>query len=418
MPRKPQIPAYRLHKASGLARVILDGKHVYLGPFGSPESQVAYGKLIAERFGNLVADLPPSPVGDKYPDITINELLVRYLDHAARYYSGAGEPTKEYGAMEDAITPLRTLFSHLPAREFGPLRLKAIQTHLVDQRKRCRSQINKQLQRIRRVFGWAVGEELIPPAVYEGLKRVPSLRRGKTEAREAPPVKPVDDSIVEATLPYLSPQVATMVRVQRLTGARPSEIVKMRGMDIDMTGDVWLYRPESHKNTWRDRDRVIAIGPLAQKALQPFLHREPTNYLFSPAEAVRWQAEQRAINRKPNRKHPVYPCELRARQRRKERRERSHKPSRYQARYDVDSYRRAIQYGVAKANRERIKSDAKASRLPSWFPYQLRHTAGTALRKQFGAEAVAIGLGNSPDLIEVYAERDLDRLRQLARATG
>lgn len=418
MPRKPQIPAYRLHKSSGLARVILDGKHVYLGPFGSPESRIAYAKLIAERFGNPLADLPPSPLGDRFPDITINELLVRYLDHAARYYTRDGEQTKEYAAMDDAITPLRSLFSHLPAREFGPLRLKAIQTYLVEQRKRCRTQINKQLQRIRRVFGWAVGEELIPPAVYEGLRRVASLRRGKTDAHEAPPVKPIADSIVDATLPYLSPQIATMVRVQRLTGARPSEIVTMRRMDIEMTGDVWLYRPESHKNTWRDQERVIAIGPTAQEALAPFLDREATAFLFSPAEAIRWQSDQRAKHRKPDRKHPVYPCELRARQRRKERRQQTAKRRHYQARYDVDSYRRAIQYGIAKANRERIKVDPKASRLPSWFPYQLRHAAGTALRKQFGAEAVSIGLGNSPDLIEVYAERDLERLRQLALATG
>jgi hypothetical protein len=43
-------------------------------------------------------------------------------------------------------------------------------------------------------------------------------------APELPPVRPVDDEVVEATLPYLPEIVADMVRLQRLTGARPGEV--------------------------------------------------------------------------------------------------------------------------------------------------------------------------------------------------
>ena len=50
MPRPKSIPSYRLHKPSGRARVILDGKQIYLGRFGSAESREAYARLIAERF--------------------------------------------------------------------------------------------------------------------------------------------------------------------------------------------------------------------------------------------------------------------------------------------------------------------------------------------------------------------------------
>jgi hypothetical protein len=50
MPRKKRVPTYRLHKPSGQARVIVNGEHIYLGPFGSPESQEKYARLIAERF--------------------------------------------------------------------------------------------------------------------------------------------------------------------------------------------------------------------------------------------------------------------------------------------------------------------------------------------------------------------------------
>jgi len=417
MPRS-RIPAYRLHKPSGLARVILDGQHHYLGPYDSEESRAAYAKLIAERFGNPLANLPPSAEGDAFPDISVNELLVKYLQYAAGYYAEGGRTTKEYTAMADAVVPLTMLFSHLPARQFGPLRLKAIQSYLVDQKRRCRKEINKQIERIRRVFGWAVGEELIPPSVYAALKQVQALRRGKTTAHEPPPVLPVDDAVVGATLPYLSPQVAAMVVVQRYSFTRPSEVVRMRPRDIDRTGDVWIYRPDSHKNTWREKPRVIALGPKAQSALRPFLNRAPDAFLFSPQEAEAWRNEQRGLNRNPDRKCKIYPCELRARERRKKaaRRRKSKLPKR--THYDVGSYRRAISYGVIKANRELSKRQPKAPPLPNWFPYQLRHTAATMLRKRYGAEAVSVGLGNSPSLIEVYAERDLERLCQLVRETG
>ncbi|HSI32095.1 MAG: hypothetical protein ACAI43_26115 [Phycisphaerae bacterium] len=50
MPRPRQIPAYKLHMLSGQACVILDGRHVYLGTFGSPESRENYARLIGECF--------------------------------------------------------------------------------------------------------------------------------------------------------------------------------------------------------------------------------------------------------------------------------------------------------------------------------------------------------------------------------
>lgn len=42
------IPKLRLHKASGNAAVMLDGKYLYLGKYGSPESQERYDRVIAD----------------------------------------------------------------------------------------------------------------------------------------------------------------------------------------------------------------------------------------------------------------------------------------------------------------------------------------------------------------------------------
>jgi len=55
MPRKSAVPSYRLHKASGQARTIVNGRHVYLGKYGSPESRQKYARILAE------AALPASP---------------------------------------------------------------------------------------------------------------------------------------------------------------------------------------------------------------------------------------------------------------------------------------------------------------------------------------------------------------------
>ena len=58
MPRKP-VPSYRLHKASGQARTIINGRHIYLGKYGSPESRQRYALLFATTFGTFPREYSP-----------------------------------------------------------------------------------------------------------------------------------------------------------------------------------------------------------------------------------------------------------------------------------------------------------------------------------------------------------------------
>jgi len=51
--RTKEIPSYRLHKARGLAVVTLNGRDVYLGPYGSVESKAAYDRTVAEWLAQL-----------------------------------------------------------------------------------------------------------------------------------------------------------------------------------------------------------------------------------------------------------------------------------------------------------------------------------------------------------------------------
>lgn len=102
---------------------------------------------------------------------------------------------------------------------------------------------------IKRCFKWAVAEELVGPNILLGLQAVQALKYGRSPARETEPIRPVADEHVDATLPYLTPVVQAMTKLQRLTGMRPCEIVQMRPCDIDCTREVWVYEPATHKNS-------------------------------------------------------------------------------------------------------------------------------------------------------------------------
>jgi integrase len=217
-------------------------------------------------------------------ELLVNELLLQFLDFAESYYVLDGELSQEVANLKIALRPLKALYGGTPAQDFGRTALKAVRQWMVDKNKLCRKEINKRVGRIKRVFKWAVSEELVPPSVFEGLRTVDGLRRGRTTAADNPSVKPVDDRHVEAILPFLSPQVAAMVQLQRITGMRPGEVTLMRPMDVDRTQDVWIYRPRKHKTSYLGVTKEVPLGPRAQELIRPFWERPDEAYLFSPAE--------------------------------------------------------------------------------------------------------------------------------------
>jgi len=99
----------------------------------------------------------------------------------------------------------------------------------------CRNMVNAQVDRVKRMFKWAVAEELVPGDVYHALRAVESLRRGTPGVRDTEPVKPVPVETVDAILPYLQPAMRAVVRVQVLTGMRPGELCQLRVADLRTT---------------------------------------------------------------------------------------------------------------------------------------------------------------------------------------
>jgi integrase len=388
-----RIPSYRLHKPSGQAVVTLSGKDQYLGRHGSAESRTAYERLLAEWLANRRR--PPEPQGT-FPDLTLNELLVAYWDHVQTYYVKDGRPTSEPGTIRQALRPVRELYGETRAGDFGPMALKAVRQAMIE-RGWCRGFINKQINRVKKLFSWAAGEELLPLAIYQALTTVDGLRKDRTEAREKPPVGPVPDAVVEKTLPFLTPTVAAMVRLQRLTGMRPGEVVLMRAVDIDRSDPAcWTYRPARHKSQHHDRERLIYLGPKAQALLRPFLTLDVTGYLFSPRRSVeQWRAEQRA-----RRGSPLTPSQ--ATRRPKPNPERTHGEL-----YDDGAYRKVIRKACKKAG------------VPNWFPHMLRHAAASEVRRRYGLEASQAVLGHSElGTTQVYAEVDRTTARRVMTEIG
>src|SRR5262249_15611912 len=130
----------------------------------------------------------------------------------------------------------------------------------------ARGVINQRINRIRRMFRWAVENELVPSNVLHALLAVKGLQRGRSSARETAKVRPVSLALVQDTLRHLTPTVADMIRLQLATGMRSGEITIMRGCDIDMTGGpIWIYRPRHHKTAHHDFERLVALGPSSQQ---------------------------------------------------------------------------------------------------------------------------------------------------------
>ena len=298
MSRRPRVPAYRLHKQSGQAVVTLtDGlgnrRDVLLGRHGSPESRAEYARVILEWETSARRFPARSAEGSAPADLSVNEVLLAYFHHVAGYYVKDGAPSSQQHRIRQALRPVKELYGHTPARDFGPLALKAVRAQLVFHGY-VRRLVNQMAGCIRQMFKWAVAEELVPSSVSHGLQAVVGLKKGRTEARESRDVKPVALAVVEDTLPHLSRHVAGMVRVQVLTGMRSGEVCLLRGGDLDMSGPVWIYRLATHKTAHHGKSRVVAIGPRAQEVIRPFLKTNLEAYLFCPAESrAEWEASKR-----------------------------------------------------------------------------------------------------------------------------
>jgi integrase len=419
---RQSIPSYLEHKQSGKARAVWTDQtgnrqfRMLPGLFESQESRTTFARLQLE-----LAAVPYRSPGRATDVVTVNEVLVAFLEWADGHYRRAdGSTTDEIDEYKRVARYVRELYGLTPAKDFGPLALKAIRQKFIE-KGWCRKFVNKRTERVRRVFKFAVSEELVPPSVYQGLATVSGLKLGRTVARETEPIEPVDDAVVDATLPHLRRHVRGLVELQRLTGCRPGEACSLQRRDIDMGGTIWLYRPRQHKGAHRGKPRTISIGPKAQALLREFFTPDMDEYLFSPARSL----TERSAERSANRKTPIYPSNAK-----RNATKRKVNPKRMPAKkYSKDSYGLSVDRACDKAfpppeplaqqpgethakwwgrltseERTEVKAWQKVHR---WAPNRLRHTFGTKVRKNHGLEAAQVMLGHSKaNTTEIYAEKN------------
>ena len=360
MARKANVvPSYLLHKQSGQARCRVAGKDYLLGPYGSDESRVKFGEIVAKIVSGQSVDpfVTKSPATSQAESsLTVNELVLAYMRHAEKHYVKNGQATSEIHCLKSATRPLVELYGYHSVDAFGSLALKAVREKMISSGW-CRKTVNKNVGRLRSIFRYGVENELVSPATLQKLTAVAPLLSGRTEAPDNAPRTPATEAQIQAVKPFVSELVWDLVTVQRATGARAGELLTMTPAKIDRSGNVWLYDVDGHKTAHHGHKRVIALGPRAQAVLEPRMRDLQSGDLVFP------------IRR--------------------------------------DSYTLAVRRACDKA------------KIPLWTPHQLRHARGHQVRRDFGLEHVQATLGHAEfSMSERYAQADLQRAIEAAMASG
>jgi integrase len=336
-----------------------------------------YAELIADwraRGYRLPEPMPNSKAPAAPTDATVGALCLKYITHRE---SKGGVSPNHLNCIRAAVRIACVTCGHTPVAAFGPLALQEVRDAMLrvrfgksDQKQWTRSVINRRVRHVVRMFRWGVSKELVPLHLPAALACVEPLRMGEFGVPEGRVVKPVPEAHIDAIREHVSPVVWGMIQVQRYTAARAGEVCRMCPVDIDMTGEVWIYRPVQHKNAHRKHPRTFYLGRRAQQAIAPLLAGRAVDApLFSARESYTARMRANATKGKPRRKGQAPTQRSTTRKVRDQ--------------FTTDTYNRAITRACEKAG------------VPAWTTHQLRHTASTAARKAFGAEAALLLLGTS-----------------------
>lgn len=330
---KIRIPSLRRCNNRGF--VELNGRRIYLGAWGAPETQEAYERAISEWLANKMV-VPVSK-----DEITITEVCRDYLLYADEYFRKPdGGHSSSWTILKQACKPLNELYGRTLAKDFAPLALRGIRDDWVE-RGLARKTVNKYVSQIKKLFKWAASVQKVDISVYQSICTIENLKLGRSSARETDPVRPVPESHIDAIEPYVSRQIWALVQLQLLSGARAGELLKVRPCDMNVSEDVWTLELKDHKTSYRKKKRIIYFGGNAQSILKDFMGSAGIqDYLFSPKTAEQERHAKAGTHRRPN--QPI-----------------STKSTSRVIReaYTTDTYRRAITRACRKAEVHQIDSD-------------------------------------------------------------
>ena len=334
--------------------------------------------------GSPTADGSPSRPRTRVPTSPSTSCCWPTSAIADAYYVKNGKPTVEPGNIRLALRPLRQLYGHTPAREFGPLALKAVRQAMIDAGL-CRIG-DQQAGRPDRP-GVQVGRRggdgpaVRPSGPPDGPGPPPGPVR---RSRESEPVKPVPEAFVDAIRPHVSRQVWAMVELQRLTGMRPGEVCSMRTSDLDTLGPgLGSTRPRATRPSITAGSGHLSrpAGPSRPPAVAP-------GRLSLPVLARRRRWPSGGAEHAAARKTPVQPSQ--------QNRAKAAPRKVPGTRYTVESYRRAIANALqaGPASRAGIRTSSATTRRP-----------GSARSSAWTSPGPSSAI-RSPVVTEVYAELD------------
>lgn len=266
-------------------------------------------------------------------------------------------------AHKRTIVGFSSIFPDLSTRDIKCRHLEEFQLELC-KRKIVSNTVNDYMARLKKIFVWGVRQEHMRQSVLGFFDLIDRVDESWSGIQRTEKVKPLPDELIDPILADVPKTVADLIRFQLLTACRPSEARLLRFCEIQISDGVWLYTPAQHKTSHRGKTRVIPIGPRAQQIIEPHQGRDPNSYVFHSGD-------------------PAYP-------------------------YKKDSYSRSIRRACERLGFEE-----------HWTPNQLRHTAATRIRNEFGIETAQVILGHSHlRTTEIYAAKNLGLAEKFARKFG
>ena len=146
--------------------------------------------------------------------------------------------------------------------------------------------INHRIDAIKKMFEYAYTRDGIKGEQLTKIKSVPRIKADdpRVKPEKIVPAVPVD--VVERTLPYLTPMIADIVRVQLKAGMRAAEVCQMRYDELhwDADGILW-YRPAKHKTASKGEEAEYSIGTTLPSDIAEIRYR--AEYSLSGGQRIR-----------------------------------------------------------------------------------------------------------------------------------
>ena len=342
----------KYRKNGKYAMVSIDGNTISLGRYGTKESK--------EKYKQLIADWEANGREVKGPEFTVAELVIEWLESPQMQ----NNHKDEIGGCKRACRVLVETCGSLNVSDFGLAELIGIRDKIANTKKddgkpRKLSYVKKAITRITQAFRWGSQRGKVPTSVIQGLALLPELKPNDSLAVESEPVVPAEHKEIEATIKVLrNPMIKDMIRLQIEIGGRPGELFELKPSIIDTSETPWVCDLRKHKTAWKGKKRIIYFNKRARKILAPYMDPK-REYCFLNRSGTQMKR---------------------------------------------NSYSRPI------------KLAQKKNGLREWYPYKLRHRAGTDIANERGLLAAQEVLGHaSPVMTANYLGfANLDRAREYA----